>query len=238
MNKSDTAPASSPDATTDATTDAAARVIQIAEQLRALSNNGLQFTDDPYQIERYHKILGLSAALLDLAAAQPLDEIQQHFYADIDYKTPLAVVDTAVFDTDQRLLLIQRADNQLWAMPGGACDVGEAPAAGAVREVWEETGYRVEATRLIGLFDGNGQPGQNSRHLYHLLFAGRLVGGTPTTSIETLQVRWFDLSDIPWDAMSPGHAGRIRVALDWYADPDTPAYFDRAGGPNDIKSQT
>lgn len=231
MNQTDTTPESTsqpkPNAAMDTTT---ARVVRIAEQLRALSNNGLQFTDDPYQIERYHKILGLSAELLDLAASQPLDAIKQHFFTDIDYKTPLAVVDTAVFDADQRLLLIQRADNNLWAMPGGACDVGEAPAAAAVREVWEETGYRVEATRLIGLFDGNGQPGQNSRHLYHLLFAGRLTGGAPTDSIETVQLRWFDLEDIPWDALSPGHAARIRVALDWHAAPDTPAYFDRADG--------
>ncbi len=210
---------------------AATRLVQIAEELRALSNNGLQYTDDPYQIERYRKILGLSAELLDIVAAQSLGEIKERFFADIDYKTPLCVVDTAVFDEQQRILLIQRADDQLWAMPGGMCDVGEAPAAAAAREVWEETGYRVEVTHLIGLFDSRRQPDQQSRHLYHLLFAGRVIGGEPAPSIETLRVQWFDLDAIPWDALSPGHAERLRVALEWHAAPETPAYFEQVESP-------
>ena len=136
------------------------------------------------------------------------------------------MVDTAVFDADGQLLLIQRADDHLWAMPGGACEVNEAPAAGGACEVWEESGYTVEVTHLIGVFDSRHSGTRTSRHLYHLLFAARVLGGEATPSHETLDVRWFAPAQIPWDLLSPGHAKRIRFALAWHADAQKTAYFD------------
>ena len=47
--------------------------------------------------------------------------------------TPFAVADAAIINDDDRLLLIRRADNGLWAMPGGGLDVGETAAEGAAR---------------------------------------------------------------------------------------------------------
>ena len=38
----------------------------------------------------------------------------------------------AVIDDSGRILLVQRADNGLWAMPGGDFEIGETPAAGVV----------------------------------------------------------------------------------------------------------
>ena len=50
----------------------------------------------------------------------------------------------AMADDAGEMLLIQRVDSGLWAAPGGAFDVGETAAEGAVRECHEETGWRVE----------------------------------------------------------------------------------------------
>jgi ADP-ribose pyrophosphatase YjhB (NUDIX family) len=200
---------------------------RIAEELRALSNNGLAWNTDPYQEERYHKILALAAQLLGIVDMRPLVEIERILLDDLDVKTPLAVVDTAVFDGDGRMLLIQRADNSLWAMPGGACDVGEAPATGGMREVWEETGYRVEIGHLIGVFDSRYCSTKTSRHLYHFLFTGQVAGGEVTTSLETLDVHWFSRDQLPWKQLSPGHEVRIRHALKWYDHPEQEAFFDR-----------
>jgi len=147
----------------------------IADQLRSLSNNGLHFSQDPYQTERYHKILGLAAQLVSLVDERPSTEIEQHFFTDLNMLTPLSVVDTAVFDDEGRILLIQRADNQTWAMPGGACDVGETPAEGGVREVWEETGYHVQITNFLGVFDSRICGSRGSRQLYHFLFAAKPI---------------------------------------------------------------
>jgi ADP-ribose pyrophosphatase YjhB (NUDIX family) len=212
--------------TSETPLDLATELTLIADQLRALSNNGLHWSTDPYQIERYQKILGLAARLMGLVEARPLPDLERIFFDDLDIRTPFAVVDTAVFDDAGRMLLIRRADDHSWAMPGGACDVGEIPAVGGAREVWEETGYLVEITSLLGVWDSRRCGSRGSRHLYHLLFAGKVTGGAPTTSIETLEVRWFAQDEIVWDEIHPGHPARMRHAFAWQANPELPAYYD------------
>ena len=93
-------------------------------------------------------------------------------------------MDTAVFDESGRILLIERADNHLWAMPGGACEVGDTPAENAAREVWEETGYRVEITRLLGIFDNSRRLTAARRHGYLLLFGGKVVGARQRSAMK------------------------------------------------------
>jgi len=205
----------------------ATQIAHIADELRSLSDNGQHWTDDPYQIERFTRIRALAAELQSLVDTRPLEEIRAIFSADLDTKTPLAVVDTAVIDQNGQLLLIRRADDKLWAMPGGACDVGESPATAAAREVREETGYEVEITHLLGVFDSHYSGTMSSRQLYHFLFSAVPVRGEARTSPETLDVRWFDFSDISWTSLSPGHHFRIQQVLAWWLNPSTKPYFDR-----------
>jgi 8-oxo-dGTP pyrophosphatase MutT (NUDIX family) len=205
--------------------DAAARLGQIADQIRSIASNGLVYGTNPYDIDRYERLLKLAAELLSMAAMQPLAEIERAFVADIDLHTPLSGVDTAVFD-DGRVLLIHRADNHKWAMPGGACEVGDTPAENAAREVWEETGYRVAITHLLGIFDNSRHLRAINRHGYSILLSGKVIGGEATVSNESLAVQWFLLDAIPWDDLSPGHLERLRHAVKWYCEPATPVYFD------------
>ena len=208
--------------------DPALRVAQIADQIRAMSNMGLTYGSDPYDIDRYQRLLKLAAELLSMAATQPLAEIERAFVTGIGLQTPLSGVDTAVFDDVGRVLLIQRADNHKWAMPGGACENGDTPAENAAREVWEETGYQVEITHFLGIFD-NGNFSTIHRHAYLLLFGGKVIGGAAALSNESLAVEWFALDEIPWENLSPGHLERLRHAVQWYRDPTTPTYFDGMG---------
>ncbi|KAJ4400239.1 hypothetical protein N0V82_010903, partial [Gnomoniopsis sp. IMI 355080] len=71
---------------------------------------------------------------------------------------PNLLASAAVFDSQQRLLLVQRAPTDFfplkWELPGGSVDVnrGESMVAGAVRELYEETGLVARAvTRRVGM---------------------------------------------------------------------------------------
>lgn len=200
-------------------------ILRTADKLRALSNAGLHYAEDPYQKERYEQILELSAELSALVDARPLPEIRRQFFEDTHYLTPYAVVDTAVFDDADRILLIRRADNGRWALPGGASEVGERPGDGALREVWEETGCRTALNGFLGVFD-NSLHGGGSLHLYCLLFAARIISGAPIVTSETLDVSWFAQHEVPWDALHASHPTRIRFAFEWQQDPSLPPFYD------------
>jgi 8-oxo-dGTP pyrophosphatase MutT (NUDIX family) len=64
----------------------------------------------------------------------------------------VVAVAAVVRDDRGRLLMIQRSDNHLWALPGGAQDIGETTREAAVREVREETGISIEITGLSGIY--------------------------------------------------------------------------------------
>jgi 8-oxo-dGTP diphosphatase len=70
-------------------------------------------------------------------------------------RTPLLSVDCVVFDANDRLLLIRRANPPFegrHALPGGFVEVGETVEAAALRELREETGVVGEIERLIGVY--------------------------------------------------------------------------------------
>ncbi len=100
---------------------AAETILRVAGKLRALSNNGLRFADNPYQTETFEQMLALSAELTALVDTRPREKIQRQFFDDTRYISPYTVVDSAVFDDSGRILLIQR----------GTTSVGRCRAGGA-----------------------------------------------------------------------------------------------------------
>src|SRR5437773_368521 len=73
-----------------------------------------------------------------------------------------------------RVLLIQREDLKIWALPGGAIEPGESVAQAAIREVYEETGLEVELIRLVGIYARPQWIGST----HSAIFAAHPTGGT------------------------------------------------------------
>src|SRR5512133_2362847 len=63
-----------------------------------------------------------------------------------------ASVCACVFDAQGRLLLMHRADNAHWGLPGGNIEIGESVTQAAAREVLEETGLEIAVGRLVGVY--------------------------------------------------------------------------------------
>ena len=94
-----------------------------------------------------------------------------------------------VVRADNRILMIQRADDARWVPPGGILELNESPEAGVVREVLEETGIEVKPERLIGVYK-NMKLGVVS-----LAFRCHPVAGEPRTSDEATAVKWLNLEE-------------------------------------------
>jgi ADP-ribose pyrophosphatase YjhB (NUDIX family) len=106
-----------------------------------------------------------------------------------------------VFDeTKQKMLLIRRADNGRWAVPGGYMEPGESVAEACIREVWEETGLIVAVNRLLAIYSDPHRlleyPDGNRLQLVVLHFLATFVEGTLLTSNESAEVRFFTAAEM------------------------------------------
>jgi ADP-ribose pyrophosphatase YjhB (NUDIX family) len=127
--------------------------------------------------------------------ARPSVEVEAIWARDTGYVTPRVGVGAAIFDGDGRILLQQRTDSGLWALPVGFCEVGETPAAGIAREVHEEMGLIVRPDRLIGVYDCRGGPWL-LHHLYDLVVWCSIQGGTLTPTEEAPVAAHFTQADL------------------------------------------
>ncbi|MGN9788824.1 NUDIX hydrolase [Nonomuraea sp. ZG12] len=142
------------------------------------------------------------------------------FYDDPDAPEPNSLIPSVnVIVTNEAgdLLMIRRTDNDNWAVPGGAIDLGESISQAAVRETLEETGITCEITGLTGtysdprhviLYTSNGE----ARQEFSIVLTARPVSGEPTPSDESREVRW-----VPRDQVSGLQMDRsMRMRIEHY----------------------
>jgi ADP-ribose pyrophosphatase YjhB (NUDIX family) len=118
-----------------------------------------------------------------------------------------------VTDDKDRVLLIRRTDNGLWALPGGGQDFGEYIAETAARETREEAGVDIEVTGIVGIYTNPAHVVEYSdgevRQQFSICFHARYVSGRPTTSNESSEVRWIRRGEL--DALSIHPSMRLRI---------------------------
>ncbi|MEA5077813.1 MAG: NUDIX domain-containing protein [Anaerolineaceae bacterium] len=128
----------------------------------------------------------------------------------------LAVGCSAAILTENRehILLIKRGDNGKWAVPGGYMEPGENFSEACAREVYEETGLRVEVKRLICVYtDPNilfQYPDGNGWQLVILHFEARVIDGELLPSDESPELNYFTLEEVK--GLEIGMLDRFRIA--------------------------
>lgn len=203
----------------------------LGDQLRSLTGEAAYYAErygeiSPYDADRYARVRSVAAELYALADTRPGEQIERELFSAVTHIAPVPTVDTAVLDDEGRLLLIRRSDDGLWALPGGALQVGETPAEGARRETLEETGVDVDIVGLAGIWDSRLCGTRAGLHLYHFVFSAQprqTPTKDPTTPYEVLDVKWWPTTELP--ALSAGHSERIADVLTFQAT-GTP-HFDR-----------
>jgi 8-oxo-dGTP pyrophosphatase MutT (NUDIX family) len=104
-----------------------------------------------------------------------------------------------VVNERDEVLLIWRhrfvVDKWVWEIPSGLIEDGEDPAAAAVREVEEETGWRVAAAEPLLAFHPVGGLVRSTYYLFTV--KGAEYVGEPTEKDEAEKVAWIPLSEVP-----------------------------------------
>ncbi len=199
-------------------------VYLIADELRSIANAGALYAENEYDRERYDRALSLSARLVAAIDERPVDDVMEEYRQSLTHVSPLVGADAAVF-RDGRMLLIRREDNGLWAMPGGATDVGETWAQSAERELREETGVVGIATKLLGVFDSRLWSFRSKQHFYAgVWLVDPHDDRTPIAGPETTGAGFFAEHDLP--ALSPDHERRVPMAFKLARGALPVPYFD------------
>ena len=139
------------------------------------------------------------------------------YYDDPDAPPANSIVPSVnvVVENDRgEILLIRRSDNDNWALPGGAIDLGESMTQAAVREVKEETGIDCEVTGLVGIYTDPKHiilytSNNEARQEFSILLTARATGGVPTPSSESTQVVWSAVADAEERTMDPSMRRRL-----------------------------
>jgi 8-oxo-dGTP diphosphatase len=105
------------------------------------------------------------------------------------------------------MLVIKRADNGEWALPGGIVEIDGDPREAARREILEETGVQVDAGQLTGVY-------KNMRlAVVSLVFWRRPVQGAGDPTEEAAEVAWLSGEEVV-ERMPAAFASRLTDAAD------------------------
>lgn len=197
------------------------------QELQANARNGLTYSDNPFDIERFKNIQKIAAEMAEAVSNLPIEEIQNFFEHEAGYATPKLDVRGIVFDEQKRILLVQESCDQCWTPPGGWVDVNESPSESVVREIVEESGFETKAIKLLAVYDKqkHEHPIQWP-HTYKMFFLCQLTGGEATTSIETTGVDFFHKDNLPKLSLPRITQAQIFRFYEHLDHPNWPTDFD------------
>jgi len=202
-----------------------AKWIAWAREIFSLSQTGLTYNKNEFDIERYKRLQEISAEMIESQSELSKESVLKSFSMQAGYATPKIDVRGAVVH-EGKILLIQERMDERWSMPGGWADLGNAPASVAEREVWEESGYHVKAEKVVAVLDANRIEPLEFYHAFKIIFLCKLIGGEPKTSHETMGVDFFDLNDLPPLSLFRTNEEMLQEVFAHVKDPTRPTTFD------------
>lgn len=126
----------------------------------------------------------------------------------------------AIVNERQEILMLERADNGKWTMPGGTMELGESLSQCAVREVEEETGLAIKLSDVIGTYTDPGIRIEYSdgevRQEFTVVYRGECVAGSISLDEESTAWKWIPLSEVQNLPMAESQRRRINDVITYF----------------------
>ncbi|HNX15633.1 MAG TPA: NUDIX hydrolase [Oscillospiraceae bacterium] len=166
-----------------------------AVELQALAQNGLAYTENKFDKERFERIREIAAEMVACKADMPKETVEGLFCGEKGYQTPKLDTRAAIFK-ENKILLVK--EDGRWSLPGGWVDVTESVFSNTVKEAKEEAGVDVRPIRVIALQDRNKH--NIPRYIYSIckvFVLCELLGGKFESNTETDASGFFTLDSLP-----------------------------------------
>lgn len=199
-------------------------LVQLAMELQSIAQNGLTYTKDPYDKERFARVRDISAQIMNRKTGLSLAQVKDVFCNETSYQTPKIETRRVVFAGDQILLVKERG---LWALPGGWIDYNGSVASNTVKEVKEEAGLDVTPVKIIALQDRNKH--NHPPYAYGIckvFILCRVLGGSFQPNIETTASGYFALNALPELDAHKTTREQVEMCFAAYQSPSWETMFD------------
>ena len=200
--------------------------LEWAKRIQAVSQAGIAFSKDVYDIERFEELREISLEIMAEHTDVEMEKLTQLFANETGYQTPKVDVRGVVFK-DNRILMVRENYDLHWSLPGGFCDIGYSPSENIVKEIKEESGFDVVPTRIIALLDSNKHPHPpQPYHYYKIFILCELVGGAANIGIETNDIDFFQVDQLPALSANRNTESQIEMMFQFLEDPHKETILD------------
>ena len=198
-----------------------------ARGLQVIAQNGLTYTTDVYDQERYRAVRDVAAEMMAANSDTDTESVLELFAQEAGYATPKIDVRGAVF-RDDAILMVREASDGRWSLPGGWADVNDSPSENIVREISEESGFETRVQKLAAVLDRSRHPHVPAMpyHVYKMFFICEIIGGTPKPNHEIHDVGFFGEDAIPELSLGRVLPAQIARMFVHWRQPDLPTEFD------------
>lgn len=172
-------------------------ILYVLEEFQTLARNGLAYANNPYDRERYERLLGLTSMLYGQTLDIPPLQVRQQLAAELGHITPKIGANAAIFDQSGQILLMLRSDSSRWCLPGGWVDANESPEETVIRETREETGLNVVPAGLVDIFTRRAGINAGVHTSIGVVYLCNVVAGILQGSHESLDLRYWILNEVP-----------------------------------------
>jgi ADP-ribose pyrophosphatase YjhB (NUDIX family) len=201
--------------------------LRMLRRLRTIAESGLYYGRDEYDRVRYSEVGSITQELIALLADEEPQQVREILPIRKVPATPS--LDARAFVVHEgKVLLVKESVDLKWSLPGGWVEVNESLRESVEREVWEESGLRCKARRLLAVWDRDrhGHP-PLAVHCYKLVvYCEVLDMGTFTTNSETLDAGFFALDALPELSLGRVTPAQIDMAYAMVQQGITHAQFD------------
>ncbi|MGX4584914.1 NUDIX hydrolase [Paenibacillus chitinolyticus] len=203
-----------------------AKWLEWAKQIQAISQIGLAYSKDVYDLERYEMLRDLSLEIMSEYTDLHQEKIRDLFANETGYATPKVDIRAVVF-REGKLVLVREKLDGAWALPGGWADIGLSPSEVAVKEVKEEAGLEVKAGRLLAVFDKKFHDHPESPyHVYKFFVLCTIIGGEIQGGLETSEAAFFGKEELPELSAERNTKAQLLTMFEMCEDPGRPVLLD------------
>jgi ADP-ribose pyrophosphatase YjhB (NUDIX family) len=199
--------------------------LEWAKELQFIAQAGLTYSKDGFDIERFKRIREISAEMLSLQSGFPLEKVKSLFCNEDGFQTPKLDTRAAIFK-DEKILLVKEKGG-FWSLPGGWVDINQTIKLNTEKEVREEAGLEVEATRIIAIQDRNlhNRP-PYAYNICKIFVLCEIKKGYFKPNMETTESNFFGLEELPLLAEEKNNKDQIEMCFVAYHDNEWQVQFD------------